>query len=203
MTRYVVRTGQSTDRVTHGRAYELCDGDTSRLNRWCITDDNNVVMAPKLNNKKYWDIVTDPMVGICVKDSQEFTVGVHYLFKNFERDIFRTRDNDHQYRRFSILEIEETFELQQPSLSVEGINPSNNPYPEQEHHMLKIEEITLINGTDSNTISDERLIDIIITGENELERLGSIKIESKAVKAWVRQLNKDLKSLVAILDNRS
>ena len=135
MTRYVVRTGQSTNRVTYGRAYRLRDAEATSGNRWCITDDNNVVMAPKLHNAKYWEIVTDPLVGTCFNHSREFTSGVHYLFKNTSPDVYTTMNDDHQYRAFNIQEIEKTFELQHPSLSVEGINHSNNPYPKQEHHM--------------------------------------------------------------------
>lgn len=75
-------------------------------------------------------------------------------------------------------------------------------HPMSHTNIPKFETKNLVNGQDVNEFKDDELIYMIDQCNKNIERLESMKIESKAVTKKVEDLRKAVKKLIEVLDSR-
>lgn len=79
---------------------------------------------------------------------------------------------------------------------------TNSITPKRTTIMLEIKNVTLINGKDATTYSVDQLVDLIKNEEKNVERLGEVKTESKAIAKLKEKHQANIKALTELLDNR-
>ena len=73
---------------------------------------------------------------------------------------------------------------------------------EEDSKMLKIEDATLVNGTNADNLSEGNILEKIEWEEKCIEKISTIKAESKALSRIKGQHESNIKKLVKILDSR-
>jgi hypothetical protein len=63
--------------------------------------------------------------------------------------------------------------------------------------------VTLVNGVDSDTLSMEDILHMIKQEKNQIEKLTSLGVESKAVDKLIEKHSNNVETLVEVLDNNS
>lgn len=93
-----------------------------------------------------------------------------------------------------------------------SVNPCSEVYldkPNPCYLAPKEKEITMnksfetrhyIDGTDTNSMSEQQMFDALAAIEGKIDKLKKIKTESKAIKRQIKQYKKDIASIVKILD---
>ena len=72
---------------------------------------------------------------------------------------------------------------------------------QEEIKMLKIEKVTLVNGTDVKELKVNQLIHHIKNEEQKIEQLNKVKSESKAIARIKKEHESNIEELTKILDN--
>lgn len=93
------------------------------------------------------------------------------------------------------------FILLDPEFAKEVVGTFNLP-TQKENTMLKFETKYLVNGADLDSMSNDRLYDLIARAEKEIEELSNIKNKPARLKKEIAERQSNLNSLVAHLDER-
>lgn len=83
-----------------------------------------------------------------------------------------------------------------------GTTVSTKPQQEQTP-MITITHPTIVDGTNANELSDEQLLNKIVTAEADLAKLNNIVAKSAFIEARKAEITKGIVGLVKILDERT
>lgn len=184
MKRFVRRVAISNHRVTQDKIYELNDDGK-------ITDDKGESMKPCLTpqrGKVYWERVTQEEIR---KITSLSDVTDRPTWDNTKRgealgvtlSLFDTR----MHKEFT--KYAETYTNERLKLK-------------EENKMLKIEDVTLIDGKRVEEVSNEVIMNLIVREEERIEDLEKIKTESKAISNLKAKHTDNITKLVSFLDAR-
>lgn len=88
------------------------------------------------------------------------------------------------------------------ALSRTQTKPFEKQVMENEPMKKTLVKQTLVNGTNLTSANEEQLIQLICDLEGDVNRLSSIKVESKRINEMVEELQKAIKAVVKELDSR-
>lgn len=195
-----------------------------RFNTWLINGVDANISIPK--DSTYWEIVPDPDAYHTKMATKYFanTLDIRqtYTIKRNVSTGNRVKEGKHYALFYSDSEwkiIDELGKTFSPQIQLytrwwEFVEPAectdrvlDNPVPQQEETQpmkLTIENVTLVNGKNTNDLSDDCLVGLIEEEQKNIERLVATGLQekSKAIKSRLAQHEANIAKLIELMDSR-
>jgi hypothetical protein len=196
---YLQRIAYSNNRTTRDKIYVAKKMRNMYGDKWQVTDDNGDCMTPTISSKTTWKWVLEDdyrrQVGeeelrkVQEELAKQNSLYLPPCYKSSLPPCYKFDDN-------STTEFPKAGDLEIVAGGVSRLEVNSV----EESTMVKIEEVTLVDGVRSDELSDHGIICKIRKEKQSIADLEELGVESKNIKTQINIHRENIEKLVAILD---